>query len=137
MLKDVIRSFFQGPVTEKYPFEKKPAPTRLRGRLNWDPEKCTGCGLCAKDCPSNALEVIMIDRAKRELVIRYHLDRCTFCAQCVQSCRFKCLEMSNDQWEMAALNKEAFTIYYGDEVNLEKFLGKQAAETLDVRARSE
>ena len=123
MLKDVVGSLFKRPVTEKYPFEQKPAPDRLRGKLNWDPEKCVGCGLCAKDCPSNALEVIMVDRAKKEVVIRYHMDRCTYCAQCVKNCRFNCLEMSSDDWELAALNKEAFSIYYGEDEVLEKFLG--------------
>lgn len=136
MLKDVVLSFFQGPITEKYPFERRPAPPRLRGRLNWNPEKCSGCGLCAKDCPSQALEVIVIDRAKKEIIVRYHADRCTYCAQCVQSCRFNCMELSNEQWELAALNKEAFTIYYGDEVYLEKFLGKQAAEALEEPAQA-
>jgi formate hydrogenlyase subunit 6/NADH:ubiquinone oxidoreductase subunit I len=129
MLKDVIGAIFKRPITEKYPFERRAAPERLRGVLNWNPEKCVGCGLCAKDCPSDALEVINIDRAKKEVIIRYHVDRCTYCSQCVVNCRFNCLDMSNEKWEMAALNKEAFTIYYGDEALLEKFLGKKTEIT--------
>jgi hypothetical protein len=27
--------------------------------------------------------------------------------------------MSSDQWELAALNKEKFTVYYGDEANIQ------------------
>lgn len=124
MLRDVIDSFFRPPATEKYPFEKTAAPTRLRGKLIWNPEKCTGCGLCAKDCPSNAIEVITIDRATKKFIVRYHMDRCTYCAQCVQNCRFKCMEMSSQEWELAALQKEPFTVYYGNEANLQAFLEK-------------
>lgn len=124
MLRDVIASFFKKPFTQRYPFERLEAPDRLRGKLTWNPEKCTGCGLCAKDCPSNALEVVVIDRAAKKFVVKYHMDRCTFCAQCVQNCRFKCMAMSNDQWELAALSKEPFTVYYGDEANIQSFLEK-------------
>lgn len=128
MFRDVIRSLFSPPVTEKYPFERQEAPKRFRGKLEWNPEKCTGCGLCSKDCPSNALEMIIVDRAKKQFVVRYHADRCTFCAQCVQNCRFKCMNMSNEDWELAALSKEPFTVYYGNEANLKAFHEKFATQ---------
>lgn len=134
MLRDVIDSFFRAPATEKYPFERTAAPTRLRGKLIWNPEKCSGCGLCAKDCPSNAIEVITIDRATKKFIVRYHMDRCTYCAQCVQNCRFKCMEMSSQDWELAALHKEPFTVYYGNKANLqafqEKFSGAESAPSV-------
>lgn len=118
MLGDVTNSLFRKPVTVRYPFERSEAPERLRGQLIWNAENCTGCGLCAMDCPAQAIEVIMIDKKAKRFVIRYHVDRCTFCAQCVYSCRQGSLEMSNDIWEMASLNKEAFTIYSGDEQDI-------------------
>ncbi len=124
MFNDVLRSFFRAPVTEQYPFERKPAPERLRGKLEWDPSRCSGCGLCAKDCPSNAIEIIILDRASKRFVMRYHEDRCTYCSQCVQSCRFKCIDLSNSQWEMASLNKEAFEVFYGKEVDVDEFLDR-------------
>ena len=66
MLSDVIRSLFKKPVTRQYPFEKTAAPERLRGKLYWEPSRCTGCMLCCKDCPSNALELTTIDRAAKQ-----------------------------------------------------------------------
>lgn len=47
-----------------------------------DPEKCTGCGRCAKKCPSGAIsgqlkEVHVID-----------VDKCTKCNTCYEVCRF-------------------------------------------------
>jgi formate hydrogenlyase subunit 6/NADH:ubiquinone oxidoreductase subunit I len=46
MLGDVLRSLFRSPATELYPFVRKPSPDRLRGKLVWDPAKCSGCMLC-------------------------------------------------------------------------------------------
>ncbi|MCP5095879.1 MAG: 4Fe-4S dicluster domain-containing protein [Chloroflexi bacterium] len=118
MFSDVLRSLFQRPATEQYPFERTEAPTRLRGHLNWNAEKCTGCRLCVKDCPSQAIELITIDKKAKQFVMRYHADRCTFCAQCVQNCRFECIEMASEDWELAALTKEPFTVYYGDDTDV-------------------
>jgi formate hydrogenlyase subunit 6/NADH:ubiquinone oxidoreductase subunit I len=128
MLGDMVRSLFKKPMTEMYPFKKTAAPSRLRGELIYNPEKCTGCQLCIKDCPSNAIELITVDKATKHFVMRYHIDRCTYCAQCVENCRFACLSMSNEQWELAALNKEAFTVTYGREEDIQKLLERAAAK---------
>jgi formate hydrogenlyase subunit 6/NADH:ubiquinone oxidoreductase subunit I len=129
MFGDILRSFFVRPVTQKYPFERKPAPARLRGGLIWNPEKCSGCGLCAKDCPSNALEVIILDRPSKRFVVRYQVDRCTFCAQCVQNCRFKCIELSNGSWELASLSKASFDQLLGSQANIDEYVERSAGES--------
>ena len=131
MLQDIVTSLFHRPVTEQYPFEKRPAPPRTRGMLHWDPEKCTGCGLCNKDCPANALELITIDKKAKQFVLRYHPDHCTFCGQCVESCRFGCIEMSSEEWELAATNKEPFTVTYGRDEDIETMLAKLASGDLE------
>ncbi|HPH95734.1 MAG TPA: 4Fe-4S binding protein [Anaerolineaceae bacterium] len=124
LLGDVFRSLFKPPATERYPVEKKPAPMRLRGKLVYDSSKCTGCQLCAKDCPCDAIEIITIDRAAKRFIMRYRVDRCTFCAQCVESCRFGCLDLSNEEWELASVQKDPFTLTFGSEADLEAFLAK-------------
>ncbi len=134
MLGDVLQSLFKRPATERYPFERYPAPERLRGKLYYDPSKCVGCQLCVKDCPSDAIQLITLDKTAKRFVIRYHIDKCTFCAQCVQNCRFECLGMSNDQWELASLKKEPFTVYYGKDADIEALLAKAAQRSMDVPA---
>jgi NAD(P)H-quinone oxidoreductase subunit I len=123
---DLVKAFFTKPATQNYPFTKTIAPERLRGKLVYDSEKCVGCMLCMKDCPSNAIELLTVDKINKRFVMRYHPDRCVFCAQCVQLCRFNCLNMSNSLWEMASTSKEAFEVYYGREEDIATLLERAA-----------
>ena len=124
MFTDVLTSVFQKPSTEKYPAKQYSTPERLRGCLEWDKGNCTGCGLCAMDCPAQALEMIILDRKAKRFVMRYHLDRCTFCAQCVFSCRQGCLRTSNTNWELAALDHTFYYKSYGDEDDIREILAE-------------
>jgi formate hydrogenlyase subunit 6/NADH:ubiquinone oxidoreductase subunit I len=99
---------FERPATELYPFEKTAAPQRLRGMLDWDYATCTGCTLCQRDCPAEAIEIEVIDRKAKQFNFTYYADRCTFCAQCVHSCRAGSLEMLSDEWELAGFNLDSF-----------------------------
>lgn len=128
MLGEVLRSVFRKPATAKYPYTRQPVPDRLRGIIRYNPETCTGCTLCMKDCPANAIEIIAVDKPNKRFIMRFHIDRCTYCAQCVVNCRFKCLEMSNQQWERAALKREPFTVLYGRQEDLDQFLKKTEAK---------
>lgn len=133
MLRDALQSILKKPATGDYPAARPIAPERLRGRLHWDPSRCSGCRLCIKDCPANAIELIDIDRKNKRFVMRYHIDRCTYCAQCVVNCRFDCLSMSSEEWELAAVNREAFEVYYGDEADIERLLaGRPESEPQKV-----
>ncbi|MBK8025282.1 MAG: 4Fe-4S binding protein [Chloroflexi bacterium] len=136
VLGDMLSSLQHRPTTRLYPFVRRPVPIRLRGRLQWDPEKCTGCCLCVKDCPADAIEMITIDKANKRFVMRYHADRCVYCSQCTQNCRFKCLSMSSEQWEHAARSKEAFTVYFGRQEDIDAFLGKRAAPAAEPAAEA-
>jgi formate hydrogenlyase subunit 6/NADH:ubiquinone oxidoreductase subunit I len=117
LFSDIIRALVKRPATQSYPFERAPTPAQLRGAVCWDPERCTGCAMCVRDCPANALELITIDKAKKRFVLRYQVDRCTFCAQCVRTCNFGCLKLSSEQWELAALSRAGFARAYGGEAD--------------------
>lgn len=127
MRRDVLEALFQPPITEKYPFERHDPPERLRGLLTWSGANCTGCGLCAKDCPAVAIEMIVLDRKAKRFVLRYHIDQCTFCGQCVESCRQGCLTMAGNAWELAAYDKSAAVVFYGDENDIHEVMAGVAA----------
>ncbi len=126
MIGDILSSLVKKQATEKYPFERKPAPERLRGKLIWNPEKCSGCQLCIKDCPADAIELVVIDKASKRFVMRYHADRCTFCAQCVQNCRFNCIGLSDEEWELASTQRKDFVVNYGKEEDVQFLLARTA-----------
>jgi formate hydrogenlyase subunit 6/NADH:ubiquinone oxidoreductase subunit I len=131
MFKDILTSFFSTPVTEKYPFERPETATRFRSKLTFDPSKCTGCNLCSKDCPANAIEIVIIDRAAKRFIAHYSVDQCIYCGQCVQSCKFKCLDMPNNDWELAALSKDSFAVTYGKDEDIASFMERLTAPKVE------
>ena len=57
------------------------------GNVEVDIDTCVLCGLCAKKCPVNAIEV---DRANKTWSI--NRDECIQCGACVSGCPKKCLK---------------------------------------------
>lgn len=135
MFSDVYTSLFRRPITERYPFVRKEEPTRLRGLLSWNPEKCTGCGLCAMDCPALAIKIHVLDKKAKRFVMEYSVDRCTFCAQCAHSCRQDCIKFSNVEWELASLDRKPFKMFYGDPSDIEQVLAGSTSPDLESPAK--
>lgn len=123
MFKDALRALFSRPVTRQYPRERTAAPERLRGKLVWHPENCTGCQLCTKDCPADAIELVVVDKDSKHYELHYDMNRCIYCGQCVESCRFNCIELRQDQWELAGTDREAQVVY--EKVALKKDESRQ------------
>jgi formate hydrogenlyase subunit 6/NADH:ubiquinone oxidoreductase subunit I len=137
MLRDTLLSLFRRPNTEQYPAERVAVPDHLRGKLEYSPEGCTGCQLCVKDCPAEAIEMKVIDKAAKRFVMVYHADRCTFCAQCVQNCRFDCIKLLNDSWELASDDRSDFKVYYGREEDVRLVLESEAAPVAETAPAAE
>jgi len=51
-----------------------------------DPEKCKMCGLCKKECPTEAITW----EKKTPAVI--NVEKCIRCRSCIQACKFKAIE---------------------------------------------
>ncbi len=115
MVFELIRQLFNKPATNCFPVKYYPGkttvtdlmkqvqdgevkinapvtvPEKFRGKIIYEREKCIGCQLCIKVCPSRAIQFI-----PEEKKIKIRIDRCIFCSQCNDICPVSCLHMSED-----------------------------------------
>jgi formate hydrogenlyase subunit 6/NADH:ubiquinone oxidoreductase subunit I len=93
LLFALVDALFSRPETVQYPNSSISLPEGFRGVIEFDPERCIGCGLCVRDCPASALELI---RESREVYqLRYFPTRCAFCGQCQSTCPHGAIFHSN------------------------------------------
>ena len=109
MLGQVISSAFKKPATTRYPFIKFEMPKTFRGKIKFYPEKCIGCKLCMRDCPSNAIDIT--DLGDKNYQAEFRLDKCIYCSQCVLSCNKGALEVTGD-FELAQLDNKKLKIQF-------------------------
>jgi len=106
MLKEVLSHIFKKPATSKYPFVKAEVPEGFRGKQVFDISLCISCGLCSRDCPAKAIEMIDVDGKRRPL---FHLDLCIFCYQCAESCPRNAIK-SSLIFELASTDKSDLVV---------------------------
>jgi formate hydrogenlyase subunit 6 len=115
LIKDMGSCLFKKPFTREYPAVKVEVPEGYRGRHIFYPEKCISCGLCERDCPANAIELIEVSGKRMP---QFYLDRCIFCYQCSEGCPRDAIKLS-ENFEMSTTEKEELL------VTPEEFISKQ------------
>lgn len=93
LLPVLWKHLIKKPFTVLYPSEKLALPEGYRGILIHDKDACTGCGICAKFCSAEAIELVddreqkpLGDGKIRKKVPVFSLERCMRCGQCEESC---------------------------------------------------
>jgi ferredoxin len=80
------------------------------GKITLDASKCTGCAVCAAQCPTDALADLKVTDSCK-LVFRQ--ESCIGCGQCVDVCPEKCLHLTK-VLEVDKLNHEPQMIFEGE-----------------------
>jgi formate hydrogenlyase subunit 6/NADH:ubiquinone oxidoreductase subunit I len=107
MFKKAVKHTFSKPATEMYPAQKPQLPEKYRGKPSFDYNKCIGCGLCARDCPSKAIEMVKVDNKQRRPQVS--LSKCVFCYQCAETCPKKAIDYSCT-YELATTDKSSLVV---------------------------
>ena len=103
MWKRTVSHIFTKPATTKYPFVKPQLPDDFRGQQVFDINLCISCGLCSRDCPAKAIEMVEVGGKKRP---QFKLDQCVFCYQCAESCPRNAIK-SSVFYELATTDKSS------------------------------
>lgn len=93
----------RGIATFQYPDERRPYPSRYRGRhrltLKEDGSvKCTACFLCATACPAKCIFIEPTEHSDPQIEkypARYEIDTllCVYCGYCVDACPVDAIRM--------------------------------------------
>ena len=119
MLPEIVKQAFKKPATNLFPAKHLPktitgflakvadgkaeivppveSPKNQRGKLVYNREICTGCGLCQKVCPAHAIETVVYpakEGEKPQKRVRIYVGNCIFCGQCIDICAKKALSQS-------------------------------------------
>jgi NADH-quinone oxidoreductase subunit I/NAD(P)H-quinone oxidoreductase subunit I len=106
-LKKMFKTAVHAPVTIRYPYEKEWIPDNYRGRPGLIFDKCVGCGICMRSCPTKCIDMIDVDGDDGKKVTRpqVNLGRCMMCGYCAEYCPVNAMIVTPD-YELATYTRE-------------------------------
>ena len=93
--------------TVRYPYIQAAVSDRFRGALRFHGDRCVGCKLCERVCPSDAIYIREEGEKKYKATVL--LAKCIFCGQCVDSCHKGALENTTG-FELATSDKASLKV---------------------------
>ena len=126
-----------------YPEEKLPMTDNFRGgNLAMDWRVCIGCSMCANACPNKALDLEIVQDAKKKRHMKSYVHksgRCLYCNLCVEVCPVNTLvwdkEYAISTWSKETMTHDAMTDK--DRADLEEFLAQVEVEAAEEKAKKE
>lgn len=116
LIKEMGACIFRKPFTREYPAVKVEAPEGYRGRHILYPDKCISCGLCERDCPAKAIELVEVSGKRMP---KFYLDRCVFCYLCAESCPREAIDLSTN-FEMSTTEMDGLLVNPTEFISEEK-----------------
>jgi len=107
IIKLALESLTREPATTRYPYEKSGMGKNFRGKIKFNAERCIGCKMCERDCPTGAIKIKKI--GEKQFEAEFDLAKCIYCAQCVDSCLKKALEYTGE-FELAQLDRNKLKV---------------------------
>ena len=122
--RETIRTTLKTPVTVLYPWETLVIPDGFRGRPGLVMDKCIGCHICAKICPTTCIEMVEVELPGKGKVERpqVNLGRCMMCGLCAEYCPKNAM-LVTPEYELAEYTRQEmiydpFQLQYEDRPGL-------------------
>ena len=106
-VKRIIKSTIHRPVTIMYPYEKEWVPDNYRGRPGLRFDRCLGCGICVRACPTTCIELVEVADDEGNMVKRpqVNVGRCMMCGYCAEYCPVDAMTTTTD-YELAEFSRK-------------------------------
>jgi formate hydrogenlyase subunit 6/NADH:ubiquinone oxidoreductase subunit I len=126
LIKDMGSCLFKKPFTREYPAVKVEVPEGYRGRHILNPEKCISCGLCERDCPAQAIELVEVSGKRMP---KFYLDRCVFCYLCSEGCPREAITLSPN-YEMSTTETDELLVLPEEFISKQKVASDEEKENV-------
>jgi NADH-quinone oxidoreductase subunit I len=105
-MREGLRTARYRPNTVQYPWEKLVIPDNYRGRPGLVMDRCIGCGICMRICPTRCIELVEIEVPEKGKVKRpqVNIGRCMMCGYCAEYCPKNAMIVTPD-YELAAYSR--------------------------------